>query len=58
MCEVWHNPRRRLYTNLLTAKAIAYRDSRYTTGNDKKGIYIYILHVFTQEGMDPILLTN
>ena len=46
MCEVWHNQRRRLYTNLLTAKAIAYRDWRYTTGNDKKKRYIYIYYMY------------
>ena len=54
MCEVWHNPRRRLYTNLLTAKAIAYRDWRYATGNDKKKVYIYITCIYTRGyGPDP-----
>ena len=41
MCEVWHNPRRRLYIKLDTATAIGYRDRQYTTGTNKKTYYMY-----------------
>ena len=57
MCEMWHNPRKRLYIKLRTATAIGYRDRQYTTGNNKKNV----LHVFSQRGMNLILanlLTN